>query len=368
MSRGKEQVIEIEGVGKTYAKGPSPAVRDLSFTVAEGETLAVLGPSGCGKTTLLRLIAGFEIPTRGIIRLGGRTVAGGGAWVPPEQRGVGMVFQEYVLFPHLTVAQNIRFGLHHFPSEDRNRRTDDILSLVGLDGFQNRFPHELSGGQQQRVALARALAPNPIVVLLDEPFSNLDPDMRGRMRAEVGAILHRSGATTVLVTHDHEEAFAMADQVAVLNHGRLEQIGTPEAIYHVPTTPFVAEFVGQADFIPGRAEGPLVLTELHSFPNTRAFATGTAVAVMIRPDDVLLIDDPQGTGIILSRQFRGSENLYTVRLPSGRPIHSSQPSDAVYAVGRAVNVKINAPHTVLFEQRQLEEPGGHPYEGSVPVP
>ncbi|MEO5658080.1 MAG: ABC transporter ATP-binding protein [Nitrospiria bacterium] len=346
-------VIELAGVTKRYHPDHAPAVDALSLTVAHGHTLAVLGPSGCGKTTLLRLIAGFEEPSTGMIRLDGNCVAGGGFWIPPEQRGVGMVFQDYALFPHLTVEQNVVFGLHKRDRPGRRRRVADVLDLVGLTGFERRYPHQLSGGQQQRVALARALAPNPIVVLLDEPFSNLDPDMRSRMRAEVAAILQQSGATTVLVTHDHEEAFAMADQIAVLNQGRLEQIGTPEVIYHVPTTPFVAEFVGQADFIPGTVEGDRVRTELGPFPNTAGLPSGTDVSVMIRPDDVLVIGGAEGAATILSRQFRGSENLYTVLLPSGRPLHSTQPSDVVYARGSRVDIKISATHTVLFQAAAL---------------
>jgi iron(III) transport system ATP-binding protein len=341
-------VIELAGVSKRYHPDHAPAVDALSCQVARGETLAVLGPSGCGKTTLLRLIAGFEHPSTGVIRLGGQCVVGGGFWVPPERRGVGMVFQDYALFPHLTVAQNVGFGLHRQDRGTRGRRVAEVIDLVGLAGYERRYPHQLSGGQQQRVALARALAPNPIVVLLDEPFSNLDPDMRSRMRAEVETILQQSGATTILVTHDHEEAFAMADQIAVLNHGRLEQMATPEVIYHIPTTPFVAEFVGQADFIPGVVQGPMVRTELGPFPNTAGYPTGVTVSVMIRPDDVVLVGTPDGSATILARQFRGSENLYTVRLPSGQPLHSSQPSDVVYARGSRVEIKINATHTVLF--------------------
>jgi len=346
-------IIELAGVTKRYHPDHAAAIDALSLTVARGHTLAVLGPSGCGKTTLLRLIAGFEEPTDGAVLIGGTCVAGGGAWVPPEQRGVGMVFQDYALFPHLTVARNVAFGLHRMDRRDRLSRVRDVLDLVGLSGLEHRLPHQLSGGQQQRVALARALAPNPIVVLLDEPFSNLDPDMRSRMRTEVDAILQQSGATTVLVTHDHEEAFAMADRVAVLNQGRLEQLGTPEVVYHLPTTPFVAEFVGQADFVPGSVDGLQVRTELGPFPNTSGFPNGMTVSVMIRPDDVALVPASDGSAIVLSRQFRGSENVYTVRLASGRALHSSQPSDVVYERGSRVEIKISATHTVLFDPSVL---------------
>src|SRR5574341_1376547 len=318
-------VIELAGVTKRYHPEHAAAIDALSLTVARGHTLAVLGPSGCGKTTLLRLIAGFEAPTEGTVRLGGNCVAGAGFWVPPEQRGVGMVFQDYALFPHLPVAKNVAFGLHRMDRRDRASRVAEVLDLVGLTGLEHRYPHQLSGGQQQRVALARALAPKPIVVLLDEPFSNLD----------------------------HEEAFAMADRVAVLNRGRLEQLGTPEVVYHLPTTPFVAEFVGQADFLSGSVDGLQVRTGLGPFPNTSGFPNGMAVSVMIRPDDVTLVPMPEGSAVVLSRQFRGSENVYTVRLASGRSLHSSQPSDVVYTRGSRVEIKINATHTVLFDPSVL---------------
>jgi iron(III) transport system ATP-binding protein len=267
-----------------------------------------------------------------------------------------MVFQDYGLFPHLTVEKNIAFGLIRNSLSDRNRKVKDILSLVGLTGFEHRYPHELSGGQQQRVALARALAPNPILVLLDEPFSNLDPDMRSRMREEVDQILARMGMTAVLVTHDHEEAFAMADKVAVLNQGKLEQLGSPEEIYHTPSTPFVADFVGQADFLNGEvgADG-MIHTEIGNFPNEKRFPIGTGLAVMIRPDDIQLVPDREGIARVESRQFHGSENLYTLSLLSGQTLHSSEHSITVYPCGTRVNLKLSATHTVLFDRASVAQ-------------
>jgi iron(III) transport system ATP-binding protein len=269
-----------------------------------------------------------------------------------------MVFQEYALFPHLRVTDNIAFGLRHLSGDERTRRVQEMLRLAGLEGLERRYPHELSGGQQQRVALARALAQNPVVLLLDEPFSNLDPDMAGRMREEVHALLHRMKTTTILVTHDHDEAFAMADSIAVLNQGHLEQLDSPELVYHMPATPFVADFVGQADFLPGQIRQGLVHTELGEFPNTLNSAEGTSVVVMIRPDDIHVAPNQSAEARIAARQFRGSENLYTVRLPSGQIIHSSESSTSVYQEGTPVEIRILATHTVLFDVSALPRPPG----------
>jgi iron(III) transport system ATP-binding protein len=335
-------------VSLTYPNAAAPALYDLSLDVAEGATLSILGPSGCGKTTVLRAIAGFEHPQAGEIRIAGRLVCNGKHCVPPEERGVGMVFQDYALFPHLTVAQNVAFGLRRLEPQAAARMVATTLDLVGLTDLKDRYPHELSGGQQQRVAIARALAPKPVVLLLDEPFSNLDPDMRGQMREEVQEILRRTGITAVLVTHDHDEAFAMADRIAVLNSGRLEQVDNPESIYHTPSTPFVANFVGQADFLLGRVENGKIQTEAGVFDNVAGHPSGTAVEIMIRPDDVHITPAAPGTAQIAGRQFRGSENLYTVLLPSGQHLHSSETSTTVYPIGTSVDLKIAATHIVTF--------------------
>lgn len=270
--------------------------------------------------------------------------------VPPEQRHIGMVFQEYALFPHLRVDKNIAFGLNHLSRTQQHAIVDDLLALTGLCGLEHRYPHELSGGQQQRVALARALAPRPVLLLLDEPFSNLDPDMAGRMRQDLHALLRQTKTTAILVTHDHDEAFAMADRVAVLHQGRLEQFDTPEAIYHMPTTPFVADFVGQADFIDGVVTNDLVATEIGEFPNTQNLPTGTNVVVMIRPDDIHIVPTKGADAHILGRQFKGSENVYTIQLSSGQIVHSSEPSLSIYHVGTAIALRVVATHTVLFPQ------------------
>ncbi|WP_447599240.1 ABC transporter ATP-binding protein [Nitrospira sp. Nam80] len=342
-----ETIVELRGVSCAYEPG-HPAVSDISFAVRHGEVLCLLGPSGCGKTTILRAIAGFESVTEGSITLSGQVVSSPHVLIPAEERHVGMVFQEYALFPHLRVGRNIAFGLRRVPRAQRKAMVEDLLKLTGLTGLERRYPHELSGGQQQRVALARALAPQPVLLLLDEPFSNLDPDMATRMRQDLHDLLKRTKTTAILVTHDHDEAFAMADRIAVLNHGRLEQFDVPEIIYHTPSTPFVADFVGQADFLPGMVRGERICTEIGEFPNLKRLEEGMNVVVMIRPDDIHVSPDKNGIAHVVGRQFKGSENLYTVQLASGQLLHSSEGSLHILPVGTAVSLRVLATHTVLF--------------------
>lgn len=344
-------ILELRAVSCAYDPN-RPAIRDISFSAREGEILCLLGPSGCGKTTILRAIAGFEPVRAGQIFLSGRLVSSSSETIPTETRRIGMVFQEYALFPHLRVADNIAFGLRHLSRAERRARVQEMLRLTGLEGFERRYPHELSGGQQQRVALSRALVQNPVLLLLDEPFSNLDPDMAGRMRQELHDLLRRTSTTTILVTHDHDEAFAMADRIAVLNQGMLEQLDSPEVIYHLPATRFVADFVGQADFITGQVRQGLVHTELGEFPNTINCAEESKVVVMIRPDDIQLMPNKSAEPMIVARLFRGSENLYTIRLPSGQMVHSSESSTSVYQEGTAVELRLSATHTVVFPAEQ----------------
>lgn len=341
-------VLELRGVSCAYEPG-RPAIRGITIAAHEGEILCLLGPSGCGKTTTLRVIAGFEPVSEGEVYLEGRLVSAPGLVVPTEHRRVGMVFQEYALFPHLRVEANIGFALKDWPADQRAERVQAMLEMIGLTDLARRYPHELSGGQQQRVALARALVQKPVILLLDEPFSNLDPDMAGRMREDLHDLLRHTKTTAVLVTHDHDEAFAMADRICVLNHGVLEQCDTPETIYHTPSSPFVADFVGQADFIPGTVENGRVLTEIGEFPNQGGYKGGAKVVVMIRPDDIHIVPAESCTANIIARQFRGSENLYSIGLPSGHIVHSSQPSTSVYPVGTAVELQVIATHTVLFD-------------------
>ena len=344
--------VELRNTSKTYPGTTVPAVDDLSLSLSEGEILAVLGPSGCGKTTTLRLIAGFEIPDSGEVLLRDSHASGNGVHIPPEKRGVAMVFQDYALFPHLSVAKNIGFGLRNMKSRERSQRVDEVLETTELFGLADRYPHQISGGQQQRVALARALAPRPVVVLLDEPFSNLDASMRGQMRREIQAILRHEGATAILVTHDQQEALSFADRVAVMNRGKLEQLGTPEEIFRKPATSFVATFVGHGSFIPGRVDGEEIDTEIGRLPYEGNHMLTDAM-VMIRPDDVKLTPDASGQGTIMSREFHGSRNFYFVELESGVTMRSRQPSGTIYAPGMRVRVSPKkSADIVVFPQDQ----------------
>ena len=345
-------LVTLTNVTQRYDRRQPPAVSGLSFGLGPGEILALLGPSGCGKTTTLRLIAGFEVPDEGQITIGDRVVADGaarhGSAVPPEDRGVGMVFQDHALFPHLTVEENVAFGLDRLARPARRARVAEILRLVNLEPLGRRYPHELSGGQQQRVALARALAPAPALLLLDEPFSNLDADLRNQMREEVGNVLRSTGTAAIFVTHDQEEAFTIADRVGVLDQGRLEQLALPEIVYHRPATVFVAQFVGAADFLPGVVTPEGMVTEIGVFPDPDGRAVGQNVKVMIRPDDVTFTVADDGPAVILKRSFRGSETLYCLALPSGRHVYSSQPSAARFRPGLRVHVEVHALHVVTF--------------------
>ncbi|MBI2846957.1 MAG: ABC transporter ATP-binding protein [Chloroflexi bacterium] len=346
--------VRCSGVTKSF--GRTLAIQGVSLELEEGKFLALLGPSGCGKTTLLRLIAGFEVPDKGTIEIGGSTVSGPGVFIPPENRRVGIVFQDYALFPHMDVSRNIAFGLSK--DVDRKKRVEEMLSLVGLKGLQSRIPHELSGGEQQRVALARAMAPGPAVLLLDEPFSNLDADLRIRIRAEVKGILTCAGATVVFVTHDQQEALFMGDLVGVMNRGRIEQIDTPQAIFERPATPFVAKSIGTADFITGTVENGLVTTEIGNLPVQEQLSLGETVSVMLRPKLVYILPDSKGIGIITERVFQGSHYLYRIQLPSGATVRSLQDRNCSYPVDTRVAIETNLDHNFVYFQENCESRGG----------
>ena len=315
----------------------------MSLALERGRTLALVGPSGCGKTTLLRLLAGLEVPTEGTILLGGRTVASPVSWAPPEERRIGMVFQDYALFPHLTVAQNVVYGLNGWSKEARERRMDTLLAMVRLQHLRGRYPHQLSGGQQQRVALARALAPRPVALLLDEPFSNLGPRLRSRMRAELREILLSNGVTTVFVTHDQQEALYMGDVVAVMSEGKVEQIGPPETVFHQPQSAFVAGFLETADFLPALAVDGGVQTEIGRVEIAVDLPPGTPVEVMVRPDCVAITPRPDGQGRVQSRLFEGMHYLYGVALSSG-VVHSLATHTNRYEMGDTVQVTLEPDH------------------------
>jgi iron(III) transport system ATP-binding protein len=335
-------MIRIEAVTKRY--GTVAAVEEAAFEVGRGELVALLGPSGCGKTTLLRLIAGFETPDTGHVEIDGRLVAGPGTFVSPDRRGVGMVFQDYALFPHLTVAENIGFGL---PRGNRGARVDELLDLTGLEGLGDRYPHALSGGQQQRVAVARAIAPEPGVVLLDEPWSNIDPLLRGAMRDDLAAILRSLEITVVLVTHEREEAFSLADRIVLMREGRIVQSGRPESLYYGPSCRWAAEFVGAANFLPGTICGERVETGIGSFPVVNANGHDQ-VDALIRPELLELSVDPTGCAEVVAREFRGHDVFYRLRLPDGAELISQRPSTEVVPLGSRVCVRAHEHAVSVF--------------------
>ena len=332
-------VIRGRALSKRF--GDTLAVDSADLDVWPGEIVSILGTSGCGKTTLLRLIAGFESPTSGSVHILGAEMSGTSSLVPPDKRGIGMVVQEYALFPHMTVERNIAFGLQDLDGPERGKRVDEVLDLVRLAGFESRYPYELSGGQQQRVALARTLAPNPTAVLLDEPFSNLDSTMRQRLRSEVEDILRARRTAAIFVTHDREEAFAMADRVGVMVDGRLLQIGAPDQIYHFPATPEIARLTGTCDFVSGtvRPDGG-VDTSLGVLQCAAPElpASGQGVSLLVHPDDLELVADKYGQGTVASREFRGDEVILKVLLDSGESVRSRRRSFSRLPAGSRVKV------------------------------
>ena len=325
-------MLELNSVTKRY--GATRALNAASLRVEPGEFVAVLGPSGCGKTTALRVLAGFERPDTGLVSIAGRVVAGS-PWVPPERRHVGMVFQDYALFPHLDVAANVGFGL---PRGGRAGRVQEVLDLVGLGALGGRFPDELSGGQQQRVALARALAPDPRVILLDEPWNAVDPLVRHSLRTEVASILRNAGVTVLLVTHDREEAFSLADRVALMRDGEIVQVGRPEQLYFAPVDRWCAEFVGAANVLEGTTEGTGVSTALGTFPHG---PNGNLAGVLVRPELVGLEVDSSGGGEVLERTFLGHDVHYRIRLADGTTVCSQRPSNEVVPLGARVRVRVH---------------------------
>ncbi len=392
---GAPPALRCHSLSKSF--GDVVAVRDLSLTVAPGSLVALLGPSGCGKTTALRLIAGFESADAGTIQIAGRTVVDPTHMLPPERRRVGMVFQDYALFPHLTVAGNVRYGLtthgaatngasstpHTLTTRARQwiqerwqnrpvlgmsaairQSVDDALDHVGLRHMAHRYPHELSGGEAQRVAIARALAPRPDVILLDEPFSNLDARLRTAVRLEVRQILKSAGAAAVFVTHDQEEAFSLADQVAVMLHGHIEQVASPQELYQFPASHAVAEFVGDADFLPGCLEAGAVRTEL-GLINPSQSSTDTSpspasppadgdVDVLLRPESLRVelasttinnVDNPNA--VVIDRQYYGHDQVIAVQLPSSKIVHVRLGPTEQFVPGDQVRVHVDGPATVL---------------------
>jgi iron(III) transport system ATP-binding protein len=352
--------IPVLGINELTVSYPgSCAVVDrLSLSLGRGEIGCVVGSSGCGKTTLLRAIAGFIGVVSGSIDIDGACVAGPRFSIAPERRGIGLVFQDYALFPHLRVIDNIAFGLRGADAQARAQRAAAMLDLVGLASQANKYPHELSGGQQQRIALARALAPAPKLLLMDEPFSNLDVELRARLGAEVRQILKASGTTAILVTHDQQEAFAIADRIGVMNHGRLEQWDRPYDLYHRPATRYVADFIGQGVFLPAQVLSPQrvsielgVLSGDVPLPCQAGCATcgnGCHVDVLLRPDDVVHDDASPMTAEVVRKIFRGGDFVYTLKLDSGREVLALVPSHHDHAIGERIGIRLDADHVITF--------------------
>ena len=349
--------VDVSHLRVQYPGQSRAAVDDVSFGLAAGAIGVLIGPSGCGKTTLLRAVAGLEPVGAGEIRISGAVVGSASTHVPAEKRRIGMVFQDYALFPHLDVGRNVAFGIDQLPRTERQHRVAEVLDLVGLPGTESRLPHELSGGQQQRVALARAMAPRPQLLLLDEPFSNLDVDLRERLAHEVRAILKAAGATALFVTHDQLEAFAIGDAIGVMHEGRLHQWDDAYTLYHRPATRFVADFIGHGVFTPARivdngsavvAETALgALANMEECPLPGAYPGGEC-DVLLRADDIVHDDNAVVKAQIMRKAFRGSEFLYTLRLRTGETVLAHVPSHHDHKVGEWIGIRPQVDHVVTF--------------------
>ncbi|MEM1369936.1 MAG: ABC transporter ATP-binding protein [Cyanobacteria bacterium P01_H01_bin.15] len=355
-------LLRLENICKQYCSERFQAVDDISLALTSGDILGLVGPSGCGKTTLLRIVAGFEAPTQGRVVLGEQVVAGEGEWLPPEKRDVGMVFQDYALFPHLTVAGNVGFGLRQRwqrGAQSAKARVQQVLDLVGLGTLGERFPHQISGGQQQRVALARALAPNPQVILLDEPMSNLDAQVRQHLRDEIRRILKAAATTAIFVTHDREEALAICDRLGVMNQGRLEQLAEPEVVFQRPASRFVAEFMVGANFLAAQREGQGWCTEIGRVEF--ADEVGAHIhqgALMIPETAIALLENPDGQILVRERRFLGREYRYELVLPSGQTLFAKTWAHQAVALGATVELKLETAALQIF---------GEPVEKSLTI-
>lgn len=350
----EETVLSVDGL--THYFGETTAIHDLSFSVYEGELLTLLGPSGCGKTTTLRVLAGLERPAAGTVSLRGRSVAGTEEFAPPEDRDVGLVFQDFALFPHLTARENVAFGITDWPASKRHPRIEELFELIGLTGLEDRMPAELSGGQKQRIALARALAPKPEVLLLDEPFSNLDRELRLEMREEVRRIIDQTGVTAIFVTHDQQEALSISDRLAVIHEGEIKQIGHPETVFQQPASRFVAEFLGNASFLPAvitpdHLQSPLPgisRDQLRDPPQS-----GQSVDILVRPDDLAVSPTTHAgaDGEVIYRSYLGPVIQYRVKLDDGPTVECLQNHTASLDIGDRVSVEVLADHQLSWFPR-----------------
>jgi iron(III) transport system ATP-binding protein len=346
----RNKLLTIDSVTVRY--GQNEVLTQLSMQLEAGEIGCLLGASGCGKSTLLRAISGFGDVAEGRILLGDRLLTEPGYSMPAEQRKVGLVFQDVALFPHLTVEQNIAFGVAHLTKADQQLRVSELLTAIGLQGYEKRYPNSLSGGQQQRIALARALAPRPDLLLLDEPFSGLDIMLRDALLVEVRTILEQQNMTALFVTHDQMEAFALADKVALMNNGVIEQLATPYDMYHKPATPYVADFIGKGYFIPAEVLSiNQINTELGVLTTTFNIVQpeGTSMRLLLRPDDIVHDDSSDYFAVITGKQFRGSYFQYDVELTNGRSLICIASSHHNHAIGQRIGIKMELEHIVLFE-------------------
>ena len=361
-------ILQLKNITKTYPhrgvskqdRGDLVVLDNVNLTLKHGELLGLLGPSGCGKTTLLRVVAGFESISQGTVEIAGKVVCSNCDSLAAEKRNTGMVFQDYALFPHLTVAENIAFGLKNqgksiFSNKNKVRiaqRVAEVLELVGLSGLEKRYPHQLSGGQQQRISLARALAPQPALILLDEPLSNLDVQVRYRLRAEIRSILKAAGTSAIFVTHDREEALAISDKIAVMRGGKVEQLGSPEEVYLNPATHFVAEFVTQANFLPARKQGQVWLTEIGKITESKLIGNSDLGAktgdLTLRPEDITLVEDSNAASFVRERQFLGKEYFYCVETASGKQIYVRTGLDKAIAIGSKVRLLLTITTPQIF--------------------
>ncbi|WP_217642001.1 ABC transporter ATP-binding protein [Halostagnicola kamekurae] len=352
-------VLELEDIVRSYTS--ETAVEDLSLSVGTGEVLTLLGPSGCGKTTTLRLIGGLERPDAGTIELGDRVIAGDdGTFVPPEERGIGLVFQDFALFPHLSAAENVGFGLSEWNESERRARVEELLELVDLADHADDSPSELSGGQKQRIALARSLAPEPDVLLLDEPLSNLDVSLRVSMREEIRRIIDETGVTAIWVTHDQEEALSVADRVGVMHDGHLQQVGRPEKVFERPASRFVASFLGRAGFLSATAEDDTLVTDVgrldaDALVGVERSDWGTlleeaTVDVLVRPDDLRVTPttENEADGTITRRQYQGPSFIYRVETEGGDTVQCLHGHTEVFDVGETVRVDLVANHPLVW--------------------
>ena len=352
--------LEVSQLEVRYAGQTQAAVQGVSLGLSAGQIGVLIGPSGCGKTTLLRAVAGLEPVAAGTIRLSKQIVGSPQRSMPPEERRIGMVFQDYALFPHLSVGRNVAFGIHDLPRAEQAARVAEVLQLVGLEGSEHRYPHELSGGQQQRVALARALAPRPQLMLLDEPFSNLDVDLRERLAHEVRGILKQAGATALFVTHDQLEAFAIGDVIGVMHQGHLHQWDDAYTLYHRPATRFVADFIGHGVFAPAtlvqQGHNVVVRTPLGDLANLTECPLPTSYPggecdVLLRADDIVHDDAAPVQAQIVRKSFRGSEFLYTLRLENGQALLAHVPSHHDHAIGEWIGIRALVDHVVTFDRQ-----------------